>query len=95
MVKKEEDEAPAKTEDILTANLIQQAVNKIWNDYDKDRNGQLSFEESKMFISDSFGGSVVMKDSDLKKMFDKIDTDGDGLINKGEMAVFLLKLTKF
>ena len=36
-----------------------------------------------------------MKESDLKKMFDKIDTDGDGLINKGEMAAFLLKLTKF
>jgi Ca2+-binding EF-hand superfamily protein len=70
-------------------------VNKIWKDYDKDNSGQLSFDESKVFISDSFGGSVVMKDSDLKKMFDKIDTDGDGLINKGEMAVFLLKLTKF
>ena len=95
MIKKEEEDSEVTTEDILTANLIQQSVKKIWNDYDKDKNGQLNFEESKSFVSDSFGGGVVMKESDLKKMFDKIDTDGDGLINKGEMASFLLKLTKF
>ena len=95
MVKTEHEREPPKTEDILTANLIQHSVNKIWNDYDTDNSGQLNFDESKVFISDSFGGTMVMKDADLKKMFDKIDTDGDGLINKGEMAVFLLKLTKF
>ena len=47
MIKKEEEESEVTTEDILTANLIQQSVKKIWNDYDTDKNGQLNFEESK------------------------------------------------
>ena len=55
----------------------------------------MTYEESKDFINDSFGGHLKLQESELKKMFDQIDTNGDGFINKGEMAVFLLQLTKF
>ena len=57
LTKSKAQETPhVKTEDILTANLIQHSVNKIWNDYDKSKDGRLTYEESKDFINDSFGG---------------------------------------
>lgn len=70
-------------------------MNKIWAEYDTSKDGRLDFEESKAFINDSFGGDLSLPDSELKAMFKKIDTDNSGKINKGEMAVFLLTLTKF
>ena len=90
-----EEATTPKNEDILTANFIQMSVNKIWEDYDRSKDGKLCFEDSRDFIKDSFGGHLKLPESEIKALFDKIDTDGDGSINKGEMAVFLLKLTKF
>lgn len=75
-------------------NFIQNAVNKIWKDYDNSKDGRLDFEESKAFINDSFGGDLKMSDEELLAWFKKIDTDGSGKINKGEMSAFLLTLTK-
>jgi len=93
--KKEEQTKVPRTEDVLTANFIQSAVNRIWDDYDTSKDGRLDYEESKAFINDSFGNDLPMKEIDLKAMFDKIDTDKSGKINKGEMSVFLLQLTKY
>lgn len=77
--------------------LVNQSVNRIWDDYDTSRDGYLTLAESRDFIRDSFGNtsSRVFKDSDVDALFARIDTDGDGKINKGEMAEFLLQLSKF
>ena len=66
MAEKDGKSSLPKSEDILTANLIQHSVQKIWNDYDHSKDGRLSYEESKVFISDSFGGNLTLKDSELK-----------------------------
>lgn len=34
-------------------------------------------------------------DKDIEEVFRKIDTDSDGKINKGEMARFLMQMTKY
>ena len=77
--------------------LVNQSVNRIWDDYDRSKDGYLTFEESHDFIQDSFGNisSKKFTEDDIREMFNRMDTDGDGKINKGEMASFLLKLSKF
>ena len=74
------------------ANIIQQSVNKIWEDYDTSKDGRLSFEESRDFIESCFGGNLKLKNEDLKKVFDKIDTNKNGYLDRNEMSVFLVKL---
>jgi len=53
-------------------------------------------EESHDFIRDSFGNTKQKNftEADIEDIFHKIDVDGDGKINKSEMALFLLSLTK-
>ena len=77
--------------------LVNQSVNRIWADYDTSKDGYLTLAESKEFIRDSFGNVSTKQftDDDIAKLFSKIDTDGDGRINKGEMAKFLLKLSGY
>ena len=77
--------------------LVNQTVNRVWTDYDTSKDGFLTFEESYSFIIDSFGNSTKDKwtEADVRSLFNKIDTDGDGRINKGEMAKFLLSLSKY
>lgn len=77
--------------------LVRQSVNRIWSDYDTSKDGYLTFEESRCFIRESFGNQAAQNftEQDINDMFNRIDTDGDGRINKGEMADFLLKLSKF
>ena len=72
-------------------------MNRIWEDYDTSRDGYLTLEESREFIRDSFGNAStrVFSDEDVNTLFARIDTDSDGRINKGEMASFLLQLSKF
>jgi len=38
---------------------------------------------------------LVKDEIENKSIFDQIDRDGDGRINKGEMADFFFRLTKF
>ena len=85
------------SEDDLMMRLVHQSVNRIWVDYDTSKDGYLSLEESREFIKDSFGNTStrVFTDKDVEKLFARIDSDNDGKINKGEMANFLLQLSKF
>ena len=71
-------------------------MNNIWNDFDTSKDGYLSLEESHDFIKESFGKtqSKPFTEADIAEVFNRIDTDGDGRINKGEMAEFLVALTK-
>ncbi len=76
---------------------MNQTVNRIWESHDRKGDGYLSLEESRTFIRDSFGNAAnsQFSDKDIEIIFAKIDTDGDGRINKGEMARFLMQITKF
>jgi len=77
--------------------LVNQSVNRIWEDYDTSKDGYLTLEESREFIRESFGNTStrVFSEKDISDLFTRIDTDGDGKINKGEMALFLLQLSKY
>lgn len=77
--------------------LVNQSVTRIWEDYDTSKDGYLTLAESRSFIRDSFGNTStrVFSDSDVENLFKRIDSDGDGKINKDEMAQFLLHLAKF
>ena len=72
-------------------------MNNIWNDFDTSKDGYLSLEESHDFIKESFGKtkSKPFTEADIAEVFNRIDTDGDGRINKSEMAEFLVSLTKY
>lgn len=67
-------------------------MNRIWEDYDTSKDGYLTLAESREFIRDSFGNTStrVFSEKDIGDLFARIDTDNDGKINKGEMALFLL-----
>lgn len=75
--------------------LVNQSVNRIWADYDTSKDGYLTLEKSRDFIRDSFGGNTTFTDQEVDALFKRIDRDADGRINKGEMAEFLLSLSKF
>ena len=77
--------------------LVNQSVTRIWEDYDTSKDGYLTLAESRDFIRDSFGNTNtrVFSENDIDALFSRIDSDGDGKINKGEMALFLLQLSKF
>lgn len=64
-------------------------VEKIWILYDLDKNGKLDIKEIKDYINTMAVPSLVLSDSELTSVFNKIDTDGDGYIDKKEMESFL------
>lgn len=72
-------------------------MNRLWKDNNKSTDGHLTLEESRAFIRDSFGSMAnsSFSDKDIEEVFRKIDTDNDGKINKGEMARFLMQMTKY
>lgn len=84
------------SEDDLMIQLVNASVNRIWDDYDKTKDGYLSFDQSREFIVESFGNQGNQFDEQqIQALFNRIDKDQDGKINKGEMAQFLLQLSKF
>ena len=77
--------------------IINQIVDQIWLDFDKDKNGYLDRAETKVFLQ------TVLKDapngegydeSKFDELFDTIDQNGDGLMEKAEMRYFIRVLLK-
>lgn len=62
-------------------------VDKIWLTYDKDKNGELDREESKVFLQTvlSSAPGYETQEGDFDTVFDSIDANGDGLLDKAEM----------
>ena len=75
--------------------LVSQSINRMWDDYDTDKDGFMTQSEASNLIKDCFGLSNVFDDKKIKTTFDSMDKDGDGRITKGEMADFVWKLTYF
>lgn len=66
----------------------------MWANQGMSANGTLSLNEANRLIKECFGDDLFDK-KDIDGVFHAIDTDGDGRVNKGEMAKFVVRLTKF
>ena len=74
-----------------TYDLIINAVNKIWKDFDTDRSGKLNKRESLKFINAFLAaqGKPTATNIEFNRFFKDFDTNGDGFISKPEMARFV------
>ena len=68
-------------------------MQSFWPKYDKDNNGVLDKAEIKLFFIDYLGhkGASDMDDAQFETAFKNFDTNGNGRIEKSEMANFLLE----
>ena len=63
----------------------------MWEQYDKDRNGYLSKNESKPMVKDilvGLGAGDEFTEEGFMEVFNSMDKDGSGNIEKKEMAAF-------
>ena len=81
----------------MAAALVSSTVDRIWRDLDKSHDAHLSFEECKDFLKISFSHqqSLPFSEEQIRTQFNEIDGNKDGRITKGEMALFIIKLTHF
>ena len=67
-------------------------MDQIWDVYDTDGNGNMDFEETKVFFNDymeKFGGGEKLTNKELKILFKEIDEDGSGELDKDEIIDLL------
>ena len=64
-------------------------VEKIWILYDLDGNDTLEFEELKGYLEERAFPHLTLSRDQLVAIWNKIDIDGDGTVNKEEMAIFV------
>ena len=62
-------------------------IEKIWQKYDDDGNGELDFYETKNYVKDILGGAI--DDNVFSQIFREFDKDGSGCIGKDEMGEFM------
>lgn len=75
--------------------VYRDVVDKIWKQFDKDKNGELSKDETRSFLK------VVLEncppphnydENNFETTFTDIDSDGNGVIDKDEMVAFVKRL---
>ena len=84
------------TEDKTSLNaVIDKCVDDIWGQYDKDGNGCLDKEETKLFVQETLkemDDSSQIENKDFEETFKEFDKDGSGTIERDEMAAFIKKV---
>jgi Ca2+-binding EF-hand superfamily protein len=63
----------------------EQDLNRIFQEIDKDKSGTLSREEFKQ-ASNFFGANTNLLDEEVDKIFDLVDTNGNGQIDYSEFV---------
>ena len=69
-------------------------LDKVWDQYDGDKNGYLDKVESEKFIEEVAGAidqdrAYNYDKSKFKELFERFDDNKDWLLSKGEMAQFI------
>ena len=73
-----------------------QRVEAIWDDFDLDQNGCLDQAEMKIFMMNMLSKFEMIQnynDEDFNRVLATIDTNGDGMVSKQEMNVFLRRMS--
>ena len=81
----EEGSAPAKPS-------VEELVNQIWGDFDKDGSGSLSKSETRAFVKDlliKLGEDGKLPEEEFNALFKDFDEDANGTVSKDEMALFI------
>ena len=81
------------------ASQIQKAIDMIWDEHDQDKSGFLDKIETKAFVQNTLkylnkSRVAEFDDSKFDTGFKKFDKDGNGVIQKAEMAEFVLEVFK-
>ena len=76
--------------------MINTIVDKIWAEWDKDNSGELDKDETREFLQHVFKDMPghAYDDSKFDETFSAIDANGDGLMQKSELAYFIRVLLK-
>ena len=69
-------------------------IDRIWDEYDTDKSGDLDKEETRKFVEQMLGVMVSgsdgkVSDAEFENIWQQFDDDGSGLIEKDEMKEFL------
>ena len=67
-------------------------VEALWEKYDADRSGVLEWDEAVLFLEQSIknsSGEAWVPMSQIRSMFDEIDEDGNGVLDKVEVFKYL------
>ena len=78
-----------------TDDQLRQAIDFIFNRYDKDHNNVLDYAEVKEVVTDAFknvNNAREITDEDIKKFVGAVDTDSDGHISKQELLMIFKKI---
>lgn len=76
-------------------NVIQEYVDELWQKYDADRGGTLDKIEVMKMVQEMVHESSQFSDfsyDEFELLFQAFDRNGDGVIQKDEMKMFLLEL---
>ncbi len=74
----------------ITKNQLLDAIDRIFEEYDKDQNGSLDKEELINLIRSSLG-QVNISAKDLNEFFVKVDSDGNTMIEREELYLFYIR----
>ena len=76
---------------------IKTYIDQIWRTYDQDDSGSIDYEEAYTLITDTLKNLMVemqVNKEDFTRFFQEIDEDGSGLIDKSEIAMFLINMKR-
>ena len=79
-------------EDLAKEIKILAEVEKIWILYDIDNSERLDFNEVSLYLKEMAFSNVHLTDEQLRAIFDSMDENNDGEIEKQEMANFVRAL---
>ena len=75
--------------------IINQTIDDIWSNFDKDNSGYLDKNETKAFINSTLteiGENSEYGEAEFEKCFKEFDKDGNGTISRDEMRAFIRKV---
>lgn len=74
---------------------IKVVVDEIWHTFDMNNDGRLNRHETEQFVREympEFHRTFVFSEEEFARIFDEIDKDGNGTVEKDEMAIFITRM---
>eukprot|EP00354_Favella_ehrenbergii_P003782 CAMPEP_0170453904 /NCGR_PEP_ID=MMETSP0123-20130129/2342_1 /TAXON_ID=182087 /ORGANISM="Favella ehrenbergii, Strain Fehren 1" /LENGTH=122 /DNA_ID=CAMNT_0010716455 /DNA_START=1 /DNA_END=369 /DNA_ORIENTATION=- len=72
--------------------IVTHCVKRLWHRFDADNSGSLDRQEARRMLQSSsvgFGLARHLEEEDFDKMFDELDENSNGLIERHEMVTML------